>query len=71
VTKVKSSREVLIALVCVLSVVAVLAMVMALRGPAGQQFVASGRCPDPTTVFTTAHICRTPVGFAFGWPTRR
>ncbi len=65
VTKVKSSREVLVALVCVLSVVAVLAMVMALRGPAGQQFVGTWKIPDPTNGgSTTAHIYRTAGGFA-------
>ena len=65
VAKVKSSRETLIALVCVTAVVAVLAMVMAFRGSAGQQFIGAWRVRDSVNGgVTTVHIYRTADGFA-------
>ena len=62
---VKTSRATQLGLVCVLSIVVVLAMVMAFRGPAGQGFVGAWSIPDPVNGgFTTAHIYRTGDGFA-------
>ena len=61
----KTSRSAQLTLVCVLAAVAVLAMVMAFRAPAGQQFVGTWSIPDPLSGgFTTAHIYRTADGFA-------
>jgi len=47
---VKTSRATQLGLVCVLSIVVVLAMVMAFRGPAGQGFVGAWSIPDPVRV---------------------
>jgi len=57
------------ALICAVALVAVLAAVMAFRGPAGQQFVGSWRVPDPVTGGTwTVRISRTSDGFALQIP---
>ncbi len=57
------------AIICALALVAVLATVMAVRGPAGQQFVGSWRVPDPVTGGTwTVRISRTADGFALQVP---
>ena len=65
VANVKTSRSTQLALVCVLAAVAVLAMVMAFRAPAGEEFVGTWSIPDLVNGgTTTAHIYRTADGFA-------
>ena len=57
------------AVICAVALVAVLATVMAFRGPAGQQFVGSWRVPDPVTGgIWTVRISRTSDGFALQVP---
>jgi len=70
ITRSRPSRTTLLAILPVVAAIAVLALVMAFRGSAGQQFVGSWRVHDPVSGGAmTVRISRSGDGFELRVPT--